>query len=110
MEINEYRRRPIRLGARPHACQEAAKTVLDKEVAARPAIDPTRHKDAKVLQRGRVSGLYTGNTRRTDSGDEGLFDESVGIEVLIVLTRKYHSPKPSPPRGISVNLRKSYSI
>ena len=79
LEINEYRRRPIRLGARPHACQEAAKTVLDKEVAARPAIDPTRHKDAKVLQRGRVSRLHSGNARRTDRGNEGLFDESVGV-------------------------------
>ena len=58
LEINEYRRRPIRLGARPHACQEAAKTVLDKEVAARPTIHPPRHKDAKVLQGRRISGLH----------------------------------------------------
>ena len=94
LEINEYRRRPIRLGARPHACQEAAKTVLDKEVAARPAINPTLHKDAKVLQRGRVSRLHSGNARRTDRGNEGLFDESVGVMMIRTL---YWHDKSLPP-------------
>ncbi len=72
-------RRPIRLGARPHDCQEEAKARLDKEVAARPPINPTRHKDAKIFQRRRVSGLHSRHASGTDRGNEGLFDESVGI-------------------------------
>ena len=72
-------RRPIRLGARPHACQEEAQARLDKTLAPRPTINTTRHKDVQIFQRGRVSGLHSGNIRRTDRGNEGLFNEFVGI-------------------------------
>ena len=71
------------MGARPHARQEEVKARLDKEVAARPAIHPARHQDAQVLQGRRISGLHPRYTTGTDRSDEGLFDEFVGIAVLL---------------------------
>ena len=57
-------------------------------MAARSAIHPTRHQDAQVFQGRRISGLHPRYTSRTDRGNEGLFDESVGIVVLLILIEK----------------------
>ena len=63
-------------------------------MAARPAIHPTRHQNAQVFQGRRISGLHPRYTTRTDRGNEGLFDESVGVTMIRTL---YWHDKSLPP-------------
>ena len=61
-------------------------------MAPRPTIHPTRHKDAKVFQGRRISGLHPRYTTGTDRGNEGLFNESVGI-VMSSPKRHHYLPR-----------------